>query len=336
MKALLNTPFAWLLKREYWESRRGFLWAQVAAGGVIVVVTILGIIAGEAFRIRAGDQTITLGTASGGGMNLRVLLQNAASHNIPELVRGLDITLLIFAAIASIVLFFVVFFYLLGALYDDRRDRSILFWKSLPVSDTLTVISKVIAAIIVAPLIAVGVTLAAYLAMQIVVSVWFLAHGVNPFVLLWAHVDPFALWLRLLVMVPVNAVWALPTVGWLLLWSAAVRSKPFLWAAIVPIIVGILNGWIGLLGLPHASAQFLWVDVISRALLSVMPAGWIAPNAAALNASGLNFIDANQLGLISYASMAHAFALPQMWIGALVGIVLIAIAIWFRHWRSEA
>ncbi|HEU0276723.1 MAG TPA: hypothetical protein VFQ95_02710 [Rhodanobacteraceae bacterium] len=335
MKALLNAPFAWLLRREYWESRRGFLWAQVAAGGVIVVVSILGIIAGEVFGIRTGDQTITLGTDTGGGMNLRALLQNAASHNIPELVRGLDITLLIFAGIASIVLFFVVFFYLLGALYDDRRDRSILFWKSLPVSDTLTVASKVIAAVIVAPLVAVVVTLAAYIAMQIVVSVWLLAHGVNPFVLLWAHVDPFLLWLHLLVMVPVNAVWALPTVGWLLLWSAAVRSKPFLWAVIVPIIVGVLNGWIGLLGLPHASTQFLWADVIGRALLSVMPAGWIAPNAAALDASGINFVDANQLGSISYSSMAHAFMLPQMWIGALVGVALIAIAIWFRHWRSE-
>ena len=57
--------------------------------------------------------------------------------------------------LACVVLAFVVFFYCLGALYDDRRDRSILFWKSLPLSDTQTVLSKLISALVVAPAIAV-------------------------------------------------------------------------------------------------------------------------------------------------------------------------------------
>ncbi|MDE2271538.1 MAG: hypothetical protein KGJ94_06085, partial [Xanthomonadaceae bacterium] len=241
MNAIVKSPFAWLLKREYWESRRGFLWAQVSAAGVILVITILGIIAGEVFRARMeGDTSVHMG-----GVNLNAMLQNAVSHNTAQLVGALDMTLLSFGFIASVVLFFVVFFYLLGSLYDDRRDRSILFWRSLPISDTGTVLSKVVAAVIIAPLIATVVVLAGYLCMQIVVSVWFLAHGVNPFGLLWGHWQPLSVWLHLLVMVPVNAIWALPTVGWLLLWSAAARSKPFLWAVVIPIVAGVLNLWIG-------------------------------------------------------------------------------------------
>src|SRR5690348_1131227 len=330
MKAIAKSPFAWLLKREYWESRRGFLWAQVTAAGVILAITILGIIAGEVFRARMGvNMSVHMGAA-----NLNEMLRSASAHDINALVKGLDMTLLLFGFISSVVLFFVVFFYLLGALYDDRRDRSILFWKSLPISDTATVVSKVIAAVIIAPLIAVVVTLAGYIGAQIIVSLWFLAHGVNPFGLLWAHSEPFSLWLHLLVMIPVDAVWALPTVGWLLVWSAAVRSKPFLWAVVIPIVAGVLNFWVGLLGLPNVDSQFFWGNLVGRALLSVIPAGWIAPDA--LSRHGINFVDGDQLGAISYGAMARAFAMPEMWIGAAVGIALIAAAIWFRRWRDEA
>ena len=325
MNAIVKSPFAWLLKREYWESRRGFLWAQVWAAGVLLVISILGIVAFEAFRLR---NNIEIGMHG----NLSALLSNGMQHNAAGIAPGLDGLMLTFGMIAAIVLFFVVFFYLLGSLYDDRRDRSILFWKSLPISDTSTVISKVIAALIIAPLISVAVVLVGYVALQIIASIWFLAHGLNPLTLLWTHADPFSLWLHLLAMIPVNAVWALPTVGWLLVWSAAVRSKPFLWAVVIPIIAGVLNFWVGLLGLPNVDTRFFWGDLVGRALLSVIPAGWIAADPDQIR---MGFMGGDQLSGISYSSMAHAFTLPGMWIGAAVGIGLIAVAIWFRRWRDE-
>lgn len=335
MNAIVKSPFAWLLRREYWESRRGFLWAQVTAAGVILAITILGIIAGEVFRARMGIE----GSVHMGAANLSQMLQSATAHDVGQLVKALDLTLLLFAGVASMVLFFVVFFYLLGALYDDRRDRSILFWKSLPVSDTATVTSKVVAALVIAPLIATLAALAGYIAAQIIVSLWFLAHGVSPFALLWAHSEPFALWLRLLVMIPVDAVWALPTVGWLLLWSAAVRSKPFLWAVVIPIVAGVLNFWIGLLGLPNIDSRFFWGDLVGRALLSIVPAGWVSANLSVpvvrLDHHDMVVGGGDHLAAVSYSAMAHAFTLPSMWIGAAVGIALIAAAIWFRRWRDE-
>jgi ABC-2 type transport system permease protein len=321
------TNFGWLVKREFWESRRGFLWAQFWAAAAIIIITILGIIAGEVLKARMGAHVdVSM------GVNLSQILREATTRDTDQLVKALDATMLLFAFIASVVLFFVVFFYLLGALYDDRKDRSVLFWKSLPLSDTGTVLSKAVAGILVAPLIAVGIVLAGYIGAQIVISLWLLVHGVNPLPL-WAQGEPYGVWLRLLVMVPVNALWALPTVGWLLFWSAAVRSKPFLWAIIVPIIAGVLNFWIGLLGLPHIRHDFYWGDVAGRLLLSIVPASWIDPDAHRYT---IGFRGSHDLGAIDFPAMGHALTTPQMWIGVIVGAALIAAAIWFRRWRDEA
>src|SRR5581483_3385621 len=241
------TTFGWLVKREYWESRGGFFWAQFWAAAAILILIVLGIVVGEVFRVRAG---------------LDWSLNSTINHFSPSDtanmggVPGFGVAL--FAGIAGVVLTFVVFFYLLGALYDDRRDRSVLFWKSLPLSDIGTVLSKVCAAILVAPLIAIVIVLVAFVVAQIILSLWLLAHGINPFGLLWAHSEPYSIWFHMLVMIGVNAIWALPTVGWLLFWSAAARSKPFLWAIIVPVIAGVLNFFIALIGLPHIRYEFYW------------------------------------------------------------------------------
>lgn len=322
------TTFGWLVKREYWEARRGFLWAPFWAAASIIIITILGIIAGEVMKARMGMEHIYMG-----GVSLSQMLNQASDNDVAQFVKGLDATMLLFGFIAAVVLSFVVFFYLLGALYDDRRDRSILFWKSLPLSDTSTVLSKVVAGILLAPLIAVGIVLAGYIVTQVIVSLWLLVHGVNPLRFVWGHAEPYSVWLHLLAMIGVNAVWALPTVGWLLMWSAAVRSKPFLWAIIVPIVAGVLNIWVGLLGLPHVGQDFYWGNIAGRLLLSIVPGSWIAPNADGL---GLRFHNPDDFAQISYAAMGHAFTMPQMWIGAAVGIALIAAAIWFRRWRDEA
>ena len=331
MNAIAKSQFAWLLKREYWEERRGFLRAQLVVAGVLVVLTILGIIAAEVWGARTGN-AIHIGFNS----SLGEALQNGLNRNTDALVKGLDLTMLSFGIFAAIVMSFVVFFYLLGALYDDRRDRSILFWKSLPVSDTATVLSKAVAAVVVAPIIAVLVVLAGYIAQQIVVSIWFAAHGLNPFLLVWAHVSPLSTWLHMVAAIPVDAVWALPTVGWLLFWSAAVRSKPFLWAVFIPIIAGVLNFWIATLGLPHVGTEFFWGNLAGRGLLSVVPGSWMAiyGNDPSMFTQLASVGDVEQ-HIGTYGMMYHAFLTPDMWIGAIVGIALIAAAIWFRRWRDE-
>ncbi len=333
MNAIAKSPFAWLLRREHWESRRGFFWAQFWGAAALLIVTILGIIAVEALRMRAGVDGADVSTG------LTRLLVNAKAHDYGTVNQILGFNMLIFGGIASIIFSFVVFFYLLGALYDDRRDRSILFWKSLPVSDTTTVISKIIAALVLAPLLATGVVLAGFVVWQVIASLWLLAHGVNPLVLIWAHGAPYAVWLHFLVAIPVNAVWALPTVGWLLFWSAAVRSKPFLWAVVTPILAAVLNWWIALLGLPHIGSEFFLKNLLARPLFSVIPGTWIGSEDMQQFAARFQTHSADYTfngAIYDYGAIAHAFARPDMWIGAAAGIVLIGVAIWFRRWRDEA
>ena len=242
----MNT-FGWLLKREYWEHRGGFYWAPIWVSGIMLLLTVLGIIAAEGassrFEIRSG-------------IHWDELAAHLSKGDFVHAGMGLDVAYVALAGLLCVVLFFVLFFYLLGALYDDRRDRSVLFWKSLPVSDTATVLSKVAAAVLLAPLISFLVATVAYVALLVVVGIWTLFHGLNPLPAIAAS-HTLGLFWRMLLTLPVDALLALPTVGWLLFWSAYARSKPFLWAVLVPLFAFIANSWIGMMGLPSISRRFM-------------------------------------------------------------------------------
>src|SRR3546814_8542308 len=88
------------------------------------------------------------------GLDIGELTSRMDARDMAEFAQGIDLTLLLSSSWPFIVLAFVVFFYCLGALYDERKDRSVLFWKSLPVSDAQTVLSKVGSAVVVAPVLA--------------------------------------------------------------------------------------------------------------------------------------------------------------------------------------
>src|SRR3546814_20822192 len=99
----------------------------------------MGIITAEVIGTRHG---INFG-ASGG---LQRVISEMDAGDLSKVGFALDVAMYSAMGLLVVVLGFVVFFYCLGALYDDRRDRSILFWKSLPVSDASTVLSKVFSA----------------------------------------------------------------------------------------------------------------------------------------------------------------------------------------------
>src|SRR3546814_6182950 len=94
-----------------------------------------------------------------------------------EVPQGVDRTALLSSSWPFIGLAFVGFFYCLGALYDERKDRSVLFWKSLPVSDAQTVLSKVGSAVVVAPVLAVIASLVTMIGFLVMLSIAVLFHG---------------------------------------------------------------------------------------------------------------------------------------------------------------
>ncbi|MEO7199793.1 MAG: ABC-2 transporter permease, partial [Dokdonella sp.] len=253
--------FRLLLRREFWEHRGGFLRAPLVAGAIFLLLTIMGLGIGEmaakrlAHNTTSGATTTSHGININGsnvainGLNLGKLTKDMGPDDMRQLGGVVDVSLYGAAIWPFIALAFVVFFYCLGSLYDDRKDRSVLFWKSLPVSDAQTVWSKVASATLVAPALAVIAAVATVIGFLILSSIVVMFHGGNPITLLWGPGSPLTVMGHLIASVPVYAIWALPTVGWLMLCSAWAPSKPFLWAVMIPVFAGIFVSWFDLMQL---------------------------------------------------------------------------------------
>jgi len=317
--------FYWLVKREFWEHRGGLLWTPVIVGGVFLLLNLMGIITGEVMGGRHGFN-ITLGSSN----NMNLLARALDQQSMATVGAGLDMVMYSPTMIIGMVLGFVVFFYCLGALYDDRRDRSLLFWKSLPISDTATVLSKVVAATVVAPLIAIIVGTLTGILMLLMFAIALSLHGVSVWHLLTLS-HPFQVIANLVGSIPLYVVWALPTVGWLLLCSAWSRSKPFLWAVVLPVAVGIVIGWFNLLGTVDVQNSWYWRHVVGRVLLSVFPGGWLT--------QVQNIGGDDPAEVLSSLGVMHTYAVlgsPNIWIGVAAAAAMLAGAIWFRRWRDDS
>ena len=321
----------WLLKREFWEHRGGFFWAPVWTGIAMLTLTLLILIAGEVGLIMHGARgSINI---DGVATNLREMLTHVGPQQIERVAKAQAGSLVAQDSLFTLVSGIVLFFYLLGALYDDRRDRSVLFWKSLPVSDAGTVISKAVMAVVVIPLLVFVIFLGTCLLLMMMMSAVVLLHGGSPWQLIWGQSNLLPLLTLQIAALPAHMLLSLLTAGWLLLCSAAVRSKPFLWAVLIPVLVGIANGWIGLMGVPNVPAYLLWGEGIKRLLLGTIvgPPSEIVAQAA---------FGGNHRGAVNWSitwhGVADLYATPGMWIGAAIGIAMIAAAVWFRRRNNEA
>ncbi|HKR83121.1 MAG TPA: hypothetical protein VJS37_03035 [Terriglobales bacterium] len=195
-------PLYWSIRRELWENRSIYI-APVAAAVLFLFGFAISIL-----RMR---------------LHKEVLWSIDQFELAPALIMGA-------ALIVSI-------FYCLDALYGERRDRSILFWKSLPVSDVTAVISKLTIPILVLPLLSFVITVATQLLTLVLSSALFAGSGVN-LRELWTHVSLFrvpGIWLYHLV--TVHGLWYAPLYAWLLLVSAWAPRTPFLWAFLPPFVI---------------------------------------------------------------------------------------------------
>ncbi len=329
----MNT-FKWLLKREFWEHRGGFFWAPVVAGIIFLVLSSMAIVAGESVRrnVDDGGEHMTMN-----GVELSKLTETLSPKEQMELAGGLDLGTLMAGSWPFLVLAFVVFFYCLGALYDDRKDRSILFWKSLPISDARTVGSKLASALVVAPLIATAAAIVTSIGFLVLLSVYAAYHGGNPLHLIWGPASPLTVAFHLVAALPVYAVWALPTVGWLLLVSAWAKGKPFLWALLVPVFAGVLVTWFDVMEMVGLKAEWFWQHVVARVLLGTVP-GMDLVFLAANDPAMQNFNPDGPADIMQIFSAQHAwtaFTHAEMWVGAAAGVAMIFGAIWFRKVRDE-
>ncbi len=319
----MNT-LKWLLKREYWEHKGGFFWAPVVISGIISLLTIGSLLFAAGLGNNAG-----MHFAGNSEMNLQVALSKVTEPDKIEFAQGLASGYPLIGVPIIVAMVFVVFFYCLGALFDDRKDRSILFWKSLPISDKDTVLSKVITASLVAPIIACLAVLTMSLIILLLFMVIVAFHGLNLFGYVLGDSHFYLTALQFLSMIPLYALWALPTIAYLLFVSSWAKTKPFLWAVGVPVLGGVIISWLNAMFNFGLDMSSFWKFLSARWFGSLVPGSWLA------NAEGLQIEDKHQgfnaVLMQSYQQFAHL----NIWIGIVIGVALLFAAIQMRRYRDE-
>lgn len=205
-------PLYWSIRRELWENRSLSIVPLIAAGFSLFIF-----VAGS-YRF-AERQRATL------------RLDAVTQRGRIEMPYDLVAMMLIFTAI------FVGIFYCIDALHNERRDRSILFWKSLPVSDLTTVLSKASIPLFVLPLISFVLILVTQLLMLLYSNFLLLIHGVA--LTTSSQLPPFENSLVLLYGLIVLSLWHAPLYGWLLLISGWGRRAQVLWVVLPPLAIAM-------------------------------------------------------------------------------------------------
>ena len=318
----MNT-YKWLLKREFWEHKGGFFWTPAVVGALMTLGTAASVIAGLAMKSKHGMQI--------NGQQVTNLGAVVSPEQQARVVEAVSNAWMVPSALLFGVMSIVVFFYCLGCLFDERKDRSVLFWKSLPVSDNETVLSKVAMALVGAPLL----TLAfGFITSAVVLLITLAAAGASGLNLagVFANAATYTAPFELAATIPVYVVWALPTVGWLMMVSAWARTKVFLWAVGAPVLIGVLISWFNAMFDFNWNVEWFWHNIVARGLLSVVPGAWfgfVEP------AGGMNVqhehVDFTFLVAQSWQTLASAHAA----IGALLGAAMIFAAMRIRRWKDE-
>jgi ABC-2 type transport system permease protein len=201
--------------------------------------------------------------------------------------------------------------YCLGALHDERSDRSILFWKSLPVSDVTTVIAKASIPILLLPLIIFAVAVATQLSMLLIGSVMLLFRGAGA-AMLWSHTPLLSMWAALLYhLLTAHSFYYAPFYGWLLLASAWARRAAFLWAVLPVIAIIVIEKLV------------FDTSVFGHMLLSRLLGG----------PAGVPFPPRGQMPMEmpTLANLEAFLTNAGLWIGLAIFGAFLAAAVWLRR-----
>ncbi|MFZ6863666.1 hypothetical protein ACO0K7_13625 [Undibacterium sp. Ji67W] len=306
------TTLKWLLKREIWENKAMLFWSNLVLGGLILFTV--------PFFFRMSIATSNLDYFH--DFQKERLLEMSSSY-----FSG-GVTLF------SILMVAVMYSYATSCMSDERKDRSIFFWKSLPISDELTVVSKLITALISFPLMVMVAFTATTLISMFTIWIVFVIHGVNLFSQIFFDMDIWGKFWNIFSWFPIYVAWALPTVGWLMLVSAWVRKRAGMWAILIPvgisISVTILNG-VGSLGLDVHRISYI---LFFRGLCGIIPSNLISnfyvnPTDQSVAATAIRL--ASKTDLVNWDVVAS----PDLWLGVFVGGLMLFSAARIRRSRDD-
>lgn len=305
-------PYWILAKREVWEHKA--LWiVPLVIACITVLISLYG---GVALIVAAHSGTVTI---------------NQGGFNVSDARGGLHVAMLATAGLFNVVMLFMVWFYLMDSLHADRKDRSVLFWRSMPVSDTATVLSKVFTGMLTAP----AFTFVLVVIAEIIAGIIFvIAAGIAGVNLLHDAFYPGTViltWIVLAFALIQQSLWLLPYWGWFLLCSAWSKKYSLIlaWAILVPGVAMLLE-------LIVARTHYLADGIIGHFGRGLLLFGAVESNGHHIGiVSGAHMFGNPGNAFVTFGSVAHMFITPEMWIGVGIGIIFTLGAIWLRHNRSE-
>jgi ABC-2 type transport system permease protein len=281
-------PLYWSIRRELWENSSIYL-----APLIVASVYLLGFLI-SAIRV---PQMLT------------ALADPVKQHDALNLPYNIAAFVLLLTA------FFTGAFYCLDALYGERRDRSVLFWKSLPVSDLTTVLAKTCIPLAVLPLFAFVVILATQFVIFLLSTAFALGNGFSA-VALWAQLPLFKMSLSLLCAIVASALWYAPIYGWLLLVSSFVRRGVFLSAVLPLFAIGVVER--------IAFNTHYFADMMTFRLT-----GWYSQAFAPLAPGAAPPADP-----LAQLTLGRFLSRPELWIGLAITVIFLALAVQLRRSRE--
>ncbi|MEH6559259.1 MAG: hypothetical protein V7459_15265 [Oceanicoccus sp.] len=303
-----------LIKREFWEHRSAFVITPIVMMTLLITVMLLGLIFMGSINEFSYEKIIhTQNDDAERHINIQfdddvTVVSDDDNTLISRYIgnqKTIDDGLYAIHSIFIVTAFFIVLFYLLGTLYNDRKDRSILFWKSMPVSELQTITAKLIVGLIAVPL---AFTFASW-AIQLFYSIAAMIFATNldhdPWLAIWPYLNlprAFATQFGLIFIV---AIWVLPISAWLLTASAFAKRSPFL-VATIPIVTLVM-----IEGLIFETRYFI---------------NWVGNNFAL---DGLSTLTGQSFDIdVSTYFSNVAF-------GLVITLVLLTITVWLRNNRFE-
>jgi ABC-2 type transport system permease protein len=284
----VRRPFYWSVWREVWENHSLYI-APLAVGGVVLFGALV-----SASHLPERRQ---------------------AAMSLPSIARraAIEVPYDIAAMVIILTAFITGLFYCLDALHSERRERSILFWKSLPVSDVTTVLSKTIIPLVIIPAIIFVIIMATQFAMMLISSAVLMPSGLAGTT--WSNYNLFYQSLVLIYSLIVIALWHAPIYGWALLVSGWARRAPFLWAVMPPLAIGIFE-----------KVTFNTAHTLDLLKYRVFGAG---DEAFTFSKHGTIAVDS-----LIQLTPGRFFSSPGLWIGLVFAIAFVIAAIRLRRYRG--
>jgi ABC-2 type transport system permease protein len=298
-----------LIRREIWEHRSIYV-TPIAIAVIVSLVSLAGMVTVSAF-----DKEVNM-----------VLFGASNIAGDAERQAALTVFFLGTSWIFLFALAILTTFYTLDCLYDERKDKSILFWRSLPVTDAETVVSKLLTATIVLPLVTVAAIIATHLVNLVITTFWVMFKGGNAAHLIWGSVTLFDNWTAALIVTVASAIWMSPLIGWFLFVSAFTKRSPLLMAFMPLVIIPIIE-WIFFRSKLFASAVFGRGEMIP--LFHEMDLG--------------HFFDEDRMkvneeviSLLAHIDLGKFLVSPSVWAGIVVCGLFATAAIYVRRYRDES